>query len=204
MCLSKPSFWLFQLETVWIFWWHIKISKIKSHKLSSIFLSLVFQDISQLFEQFIEVFGDEVCTLGVILGHIISFLPLMNEEVIISVIESSVMIIDPTAYFQISEANTSGKPSQIFNSSIVSSEEVKYLFSLGVSNVENFLPLNPGVVWSVGDRSGVVRRIELSEAKHMIRQIKFISRYFQSSAFTDRTLKKNPFKKANYGGLNLR
>lgn len=96
----------------------------------------------------------------------------MDEEVIISVIEASVMIKDSAADFQISEANSSGKPSQIFNSDIISPEEVKYLLSLGVSNVENFLLLNPGVVWSVGDRSGVVGRIELSEAKHMIRSNK--------------------------------
>ena len=109
---------------------------------------------------------------GVFFGKIIGIFPLVNVIVRVCVVHSTVVVVDTSAYFQISESDTSGKTSKILNGSVVSSEEVKDSFGFGICDVEYFLFLDSGMVGSVGDWSGVVGRVELAVADiaHMIRQ----------------------------------
>jgi len=63
------------------------------------------------------------------------------------------MIKHSPSYFQVSKTDASGKSSQIINDSIVSSEKLEHLLAFGVSDVENFLFSESGVVRTVRYRS---------------------------------------------------
>ena len=70
----------------------------------------------------------------------------MDEVVVVSVVESSVMVEDPATYFQVTEADAPCESSQVFNSDIIPPEELQDLLGLRVSDVEDVLLLNPRVV----------------------------------------------------------
>ena len=103
----------------------------------------------------------------------------MNEVVVICIVHASVVIEDSSAYFQVTEADAPCKSSKVVNSNVIPPEEIEDFFGFRVCDVEYLWFLDPGVVRSVGDGSGVVGRIEFPKAEiaHMIRSNKFISNY---------------------------
>lgn len=96
-------------------------------------------------------------------GEIVGGLPLMDVVFGISVVKSVVVVVDASAYFQVSEANASGQSSKIVNGDIVPSELVKDFVCLYILDVEDLRFGDAWVVGAIGDWSGVVVAVHAVE-----------------------------------------
>jgi hypothetical protein len=96
----------------------------------------------------------------VVVGQVVSGLPLPDHVLRGRVVGSRVVIEDPALNQQVSEADTSAKATQVLHSHIVPAEEVEKLGGLGVIDVEDLLAEDSGVVGAVGDGSGVEVAVE--------------------------------------------
>ena len=132
-------------------------------------ISLCIEYILKLSEQLIKIFSHIMSSNWVNVSQVVGGFPLMNVELSVGIVKSAIVIEYSSSNLQISKADTSGKSSQIINCLIICSEELKNLFSLSVLDVKNVRFGESGIVWAVGDRSGVVIAIKSVE-EHMIRQ----------------------------------
>jgi len=130
---------------------------------SFVCLSLVVKYILQFSQQLVEIFSHIVSADRVNLVEIIGRFPLVNVVFSVGIVKPTVVVEHSSSNLQISEADSSSKSSQIVNYLIALSEKLKDLVGLGVSDVEDFLFGEPGVVGTVGDRSRVVIAVESVE-----------------------------------------
>ena len=126
-------------------------------------LVLPIEDLLQLVEQFIEGLSDVVGSSRMVRAEVIGRLPLSDHIISGGVVSSSVMVEDSPLNQEITELDTSGKSTQVFNLHVVLLEEVQQLVGLIVHDRQDLLSSYPWVVGPVRDGSGVVVAIESSE-----------------------------------------
>ena len=80
-------------------------------KISFISFSLIINNFFKLSQQLLEIFSYKVSSNWVEFGQIISWFPLVNVELGVSVVKTTIVIEYSSSYLQISETNSSGKSS---------------------------------------------------------------------------------------------
>ena len=96
-------------------------------------------------------------------AEVIGRLPLPDHIISGGVVGSSVMVEDSPLNQKITELDTSGKSTQVFNLHVVLLEEVQQLVGLIVHDRQDLLSSYPWVVRPVRDGPGVVVAIKSSE-----------------------------------------
>ena len=125
-------------------------------------LALSIEDLLQLVEQLIEGLSDVVGSSRMVRAEVIGRLPLPDHIISGGVVSSSVMVEDSPLNQKITELDTSGKPTQVFNLHVVLLEEVQQLVGLIVHDRQDLLSSYPWVVGPVRDGSVVAVAIEFS------------------------------------------